>query len=68
MDSRPYYKRSIPTQQNVIFFEFHKIDLTYQHLPPYPQPDSSGVLPDSRPLANSLFDGRAAAGVVATLR
>jgi hypothetical protein len=63
MDPRPYYQRPLPKPQNPIWFNFNRIDLTIQHLPPYPKPDPSGVLPDSRPLANSLFDNRAAAAV-----
>lgn len=46
---------------------FNRIDLTSAHLPPYPMADPSGALPDSRPLANSLFDRRAAAAINAAV-
>ena len=65
MDTRPYYQRSLPKPQDIRLFEFDRIDLTHQHLPTYPVPDPFGILPDLRPEANSLFDGRAAAAVVA---
>jgi hypothetical protein len=48
-------------------FGFGRIDISFQHLPPYPIPDASGSLPDSRPRANSLLDGRAAAAVSASV-
>ena len=63
MDTRPLHRRSLPKPQNPLLFEFNRIDLSYVHLPPYPTPNPAGVLPDSRPLADSFFDGRAAAAV-----
>jgi len=68
MDTRPYYRRSKPKQhdrQEADTF-LHLVN-TFRHLPKYPAPDPSGVFPDSRPLANSLFDGRAAAAVHASV-
>src|ERR1700730_5182752 len=67
MDTRPYHRRFRPTPQDSSLFNFDRIDLTVAHLEPYPKPDPPGVLPDSRPKANSLFDGRAAAAVRASV-
>ena len=67
MDTRPYYRRRKPTPQDPSKFAIDRIDLSSCHLDPYPQPDVSGTLPDSRPLANSLFDARAAAAVRASV-
>ena len=67
MITRPFHKRLRPTPQKVTLYEFNRIDLTFAHLSPYPEPDSSGSFTDSRPLANSLFDGRAAAAVSASV-
>ena len=66
---RPYYRRLLPTPQNVLAFNTDRIDLLDRHLSPYPSPDQSqpGAAPDLRPLANSLFDARAAAAVVASV-
>lgn len=63
MDTRPYYRRRKPTPQDPSKFAIDRIDLSSCHLDPYPQPDVSGTLPDSRPLANALFDARTAAAV-----
>src|SRR3954468_19737467 len=63
MDTRPYYQRRLPTPQNSLWFNFNRVDLWIQPLPPYPQPDPFGQLPDSRPLANARLDYRAAAAV-----
>lgn len=64
MTDKPLYRRSKPTRQNESDFPFFdRIDLQGSHLPPYPKPDATGTLPDSRPLANSVFDRRAAAAV-----
>jgi hypothetical protein len=67
MDTHPYYQRSMPAPQTGQLFATDRIDLQGRHLPPYLQPDASGALPDSRPLANSLFDARAAAAVCAAV-
>ena len=64
---QPYHRRARPKAQTYTLFEYNRIDLTEVALPPYPQPDSSGLLPDSRPAANRFFDGRAAAGVSANI-
>jgi hypothetical protein len=59
MDTRPYYTRMPPPSQDVNSFPHwvNGIDLSQDHhLPPYP-------IGDARPLANSLFDSRAAASV-----
>lgn len=68
---QPYHRRYLPSPQIRRHFESHpdkpNIDLRHVHLPPYPGPDSSGALPDSRALANSLFDGRAAAAVASVI-
>jgi hypothetical protein len=63
MLTRPYHQRPRPSSQSLSLFAPDRIDLSNVHLPDYPIPDPSGFLPDSRPLANSLFDGRAAAAV-----
>jgi hypothetical protein len=63
MLTEPYHRRTRPAPQKYSWFKLDRIDLTSAHLPAYPTPDPSGVLPDSRPLANSLFDSRAAAAV-----
>src|SRR5260370_17585835 len=57
----------MPAPQNLELFAIDRIDLQNIHLPPYQQPDGSGALPDSRPLANALFDARAAAAVCAVV-
>ena len=71
MKSRPYYRRSSPKPHKPADFNadfnFHRIDLANAHLDPYPKRDASGALLDSRPIANSLFDARAAAAVSANL-
>lgn len=79
MDTHPYYQRKKPAPQDPLKFNFDKvdidgagnhfprIDIAANHLPPYPQPDPTGRLPDSRPLANSLLDYRAAAAVRASV-
>lgn len=67
MDARPYYRRRSPEPQDPLLFEFDRIDLSQQPLPPYPQPDPQGRLPDSRPLANARLDYRAAAAVSASV-
>jgi len=67
MLTEPYHRRTRPTPQNSSLFNFDRIDLTSTHLPAYPIPDPSGVLPDLRPQANQLFDSRAAAAVSACL-
>jgi hypothetical protein len=68
VDSRPYYQRRLPAPQNPSWFKnFNGIDLSIQHLPPYPQPDPSGQLPDMRPLANERLDYRAAAAVACSV-
>ncbi|HEV2386042.1 MAG TPA: hypothetical protein VGS20_02190 [Candidatus Acidoferrales bacterium] len=67
MHTYPYYRRTMPAPQERHTWNYDRIDLQDVHLPPYPQPDGSGALPDSRPLANSLFDARAAAGVIAAV-
>jgi hypothetical protein len=68
MDTHPYFRRSVPKLKQVAPINFDWVDLqTFAAMPPYPKPDSSGALPDWRPLANSLFDGRAAAGVSASV-
>jgi hypothetical protein len=55
----------MPTAQNPSLFGSASVDISRVHLPPYPQPDLSGGLPDMRSLANGLFDARAAAAVMA---
>jgi hypothetical protein len=60
MDTHPYYQRKLPTPQDPNSFAVDRIDLSQHHLPPYPQGDA-------RPLANSLFDSRAAAAVRAAV-
>jgi len=71
MIPRPYFKRIRPNPQDPSWFAFsdpdNRIDLRVKHLPPYPEPDSSGAMPDSRRLANDLFDNRAAAAVSAAV-
>jgi len=69
MDTRPYYRRNIPPplRHDAQSFASDRIDLSHCHLPPFPRSDASGALPDSRPLANSLFDSRAAAVVRAAV-
>src|SRR5262249_17795213 len=69
MDTRPYYRRNIPPplRHDAQSFASDRIDLSHRHLPPFPRSDASGALPDSRPLANSLFDSRAAAVVRAAV-
>jgi hypothetical protein len=57
----------MPAPQTGQRFATDRVDLNNIHLPPYPRPDASGALPDSRPLANSLFDARAAAAVCAAV-
>ena len=59
MQTRPYYRRSKPSPQNVFDFAPDRIDLRAVYLPPYPAPD----IQDAKPRANKLFDGRAAAAV-----
>ena len=61
MITRPYHRRFQHMKQSVSSFNSDRIDLISAHLDPYPRPDVSGRLPDLRPLANSLFDSRAAA-------
>jgi hypothetical protein len=71
MDTHPYYRRSLPKFDNPPDpgdFSVDRIDLTNAHIPPYPKPDASGALPDSRPSANLLFDARAAAAVISSVR
>lgn len=63
MVTQPFYIRRIPTPQKAIQFDFSRIDLSQVHLPPNAVPTPSGAVPDSRPAANQLFDGRAAAAV-----
>jgi hypothetical protein len=63
MLTRPYYKRLMPMPQTLSLFAADRINLSNVHLPDYPEPDPAGLLPDLRHLANSLFDGRAAAAV-----
>ena len=65
MHTRPYYRRSMPTPQDPLWFNFNCVDLSIRPLPPYPQPDNSGTLPDMRSLANERLDYRAAAAVAA---
>jgi hypothetical protein len=60
VDTHPYYRRRTPTPQDPNLFGVAQVDLFQHHLPPYP-------LGDSRPLANSLFDSRAAATVSAAV-
>jgi hypothetical protein len=67
MGTHPCYQRRKPTPQDPSKFAPDRIDLSSCHLDPYPKPDASGALPDSRPLANSLFDARAAAAVRAAV-
>ena len=67
MDTRPCYQRRRPSRQDPKKFQTDRIDLSSCHLPPYPHPDPSGAPVDSRPLANSLFDARAAAAVSAAV-
>src|SRR6516225_7252405 len=67
MDTRPYYRRTLPSPQDPQSFATDRIDFSNHHLPPFPQPDASGALLDSRPLANSLYDSRAAALVSAAV-
>jgi hypothetical protein len=67
MDTRPYYVRTRPSSQDPQSFATDRIDFSKHHLPAYPKADGSGALPDSRPLANSLFDSRAAAVVSAAI-
>jgi hypothetical protein len=55
----------MPTAQDPKAFGSASVDISRVHLPPYPQPDSSGGLPDMRSAANGLFDARAAAAVMA---
>lgn len=65
METRPFYRRSLPRPQNAALFATDRIDLTSAHLPPYPNP--SRDLEDSRSPANTLFDARAAAAVCASV-
>ena len=63
MLTRPYYVRSKPMPQSLFEFGFDRIDLSSVHLEPYPVSDPAANPPDLRPLANSKFDGRAAASI-----
>jgi hypothetical protein len=67
MDIRPSYQRRLPRPQNPLWFNFNRVDLSQQPLPPYPQFDSSEQFLDARPLANERLDYRAAAAVSASV-
>lgn len=67
MNIHPCYRRARPAAQTFTQFEFNRVDLSFAHLPPYAQPDSTGALPDLRGPANALFDARAAAAVCSAI-
>jgi hypothetical protein len=60
MDTSPYYQLRLPSHQDPNSFLNNRIDIHQCHLPRYPAGDA-------RPLANSLFDSRAAAVVSAAV-
>jgi hypothetical protein len=63
----PLHRRRVPPPQDINKYNANGIDLRAVHMPEYATPLPSGALPDLRPLANSLFDARAAAAIKATV-
>ena len=62
----PYYRRPSRAPQNLLLFNQNHIDLAWVHLPPY-QAETLASAADLVPVAQSLYDGRAAATIASII-